>query len=281
MSLFNSSIPNFKLGEFTRGLTMPFKAVKYLFAHRGLKRYAALPLLLNVVLYVLALWVAFDYLWSWQPGEVTWRFWGPIGDWLSHSVNWMSWLVKIMVSMLVLGVAFFTFTGIGMVIASPLNDILSEKVELVYCGQESRLSMPLRFTMKSAALSVYDSIHTLGNYLLLSLVALPFLLVPFVGIVPWFLVGAYFGGFGYLDSAMARNYLRPPHKKLLTSKHFWNVLGFGIAMQALFAIPFVGLLLMPVGVTAGTMIYCGEDWEKLLADGGLEKPEGFQPPVCA
>ncbi len=281
MAFFSRSIPDFRLGDFTRGLALPFRGAGFLFRHRGVKRYAILPLILNVLLYALALAVFFHFLWNWNVGTVDWQFWGPVGGWLAAAVNWLGWLVKLVVAMLALGASFFTFTGVGMVLASPLNDILSEKVELVVTGQESKLSLPLRFTTSAALLSVYDSLRNLVKQLLFTLLALPFLLIPLIGFVPLFLVGGYFAGFGFIDSAMARNFLRPRHKRLLADKRFWEVIGFGVAMQACFAIPFVGMLLMPVGVVSGTLVYCSEDWEKLLADGGMKTPEGFQPPKKA
>ncbi len=166
-----------------------------------------------------------------------------------------------------------------MALASPLNDILSEKVEMVYLGGAEKLALPFRFTTGAALLSFGDSLWNVCKQLFFTVLVLPFLLVPAVGFVPLFLVGGYFAGFGFLDSAMARNFLRPKHKKLLANSCFWQIVGFGAAMQALFAIPFLGLLLMPVGVAAGTLLYCDGDWEELLREAGMAKPAGFVPPV--
>ena len=55
------------------------------------------------------------------------------------------------------------------------------------------------------------------------------------------------------------------------------MLGLGMALQLMFAIPFVGLLVMPIGVTAGTILYCHTDWER-LARNGWQPPDGFVPP---
>lgn len=271
-------IPAFNLRDLTRGLALPFRGAAYLLTHRGLKRYAALPLILNIILYIAAGMVFFHFLWNWQVSQVAWEFWGPVGGWLASAANWMGWMVKLVIAMLALGAAFFTFTAVGMVIASPLNDLLSEKVEVVYTGGVEKLDLPFRFTTKAAFLSVFDSLRNLVVQLACTLAALPFLLVPVAGFLPLFLVGGYFAGFGFLDAAMARNFLRPPQKSLLAGKRFWEILGFGIAMQGLFAIPLVGLLLMPVGVASGTLIYCSEDWEKLFADAGMKSPAGFMPP---
>lgn len=268
----------FNLRDLMRGLILPFRGVRYLVIHRGLKRYAALPLALNIILYAVAGMVFFHFLWNWDVGQAAWEFWGPVGGWLASAANWIGWLVKFVVVMLALGAAFFTFTAIGMVIASPLNDLLSEKVEVVYTGGAEKLGLPFRFTAKAAFLSVLDALRNLVMQFACTLAALPFLLVPVVGFLPLFLVGGYFAGFGFLDSAMARNFLRPPQKRLLARKRFWEIIGFGIAMQILFAIPLMGLLLMPIGVTSGTLVYCDEDWEKLFAEAGVKNPKGFIPP---
>lgn len=271
-------IPAFDLGAFTSGLGLPLRGIRYLFAHRGLKRYAILPLVLNVLLYGLAIAVFLYFLWHWQIGQAEWEFWGPVGGWLAATVNWLGWLFKAVIAMLALTLSFFTFTGVGMVLASPLNDILSEKVEVVYFGSDKTVDMPFRFTLRAALLSVYDSLCNLCRQLFYTLLTLPFLLVPVIGFIPLFLVGSYFAGFGFIDSAMARNFLRPRHKRLLSKRRFWKIVGMGVTMQVLFFIPLVGLLLMPVGVASGTLIYCGEDWEKLLAEANLPSPSGFVPP---
>lgn len=270
--------PAFEARGFLHGLTLPLSGAKFLLVNRGLKRYAVLPLIFNVILYAVAIAATAYLLWNWTVYEVTWDFWGPIGRWLAAAYNWMGWLVKLVVFMLALGVAFFTFTAVGMALASPLNDILSEKVEMVYRGGVNKVDLPLHFTVKAGLVSFGDSMRNLVRQLFWTVVALPFLLVPVIGFLPLFLIGAYFAGFGFIDAAMARNFLRPPHKKLLVGRHFWEVVGFGAAMQALFAIPGFGLFLMPVGVTAGTLLYCKEDWEALLAENGMPVPEGFAPP---
>lgn len=273
------TIPTFNLADFVSGAKLPFRGLRYLFAHRGLKRYAALPLIMNLVLYTVAAGVFFYFLWHWEIGLVEWDFWGPVGGWLAAVVNWMGWMLKLVVAMLALAAAFFTFTGVGMVLASPFNDILSEKVEVVYFGSDNKLNLPFRFTAKAAVLSIYDSLTNLAMQLLCTVLTLPFLLIPLVGFLPMFLVNAYFAGFGYVDAAMARNFLRPPQKQLLSGKRFWTIIGFGIAMQVAFTIPFMGLFLMPVGVVSGTLVFCEEDWDALLANANMPPPPGFVPPA--
>lgn len=267
------------LSEFTDGFLKPFRAMRFLLVQRGLKRFAILPLLANIVLYALALGVLFWLIGRWQIGEVEWDFWWAFGRWLSALVNWLRGGLKILVAVVAVMISFFTFTAVGMVLASPLNDILSEKVEAVQAGRLKQLDMPFRFTARATMLSVVDSLGNLVKQLFWTVVALPFLLVPVIGFIPLFAVGAYFSGFGFLDSAMARNFLRPRHKRLLAKKDFWRIIGLGAAMQVLFFVPLAGLLLLPVGVTAGTLVYCEADWKRLFKESGLTMPSGFEPPV--
>ncbi len=268
----------FNFTAFRRGLGLPFAGARFLLTHQGLKRYAILPLLANIFLYGLAFMVYLYFLWNWQIYEVHWVFLGPVGGWLAALVNKMGWLLKFIMAVVALAAAFFTFTGVGMALASPLNDMLSEKVEVACLGGVVKEGMPLRFTARAGLLSFGDSLKNLLRQLCCTLLVLPFLLIPLVGFIPLFLVGAYFAGFGYTDAAMARNFLRYRHKKLLVHKRFWELMGFGVAMQALFFIPFAGMLLMPIGVVAGTLLYCSEDWRELLAAARVPEPAGFVPP---
>ncbi len=242
---------SFDFSAFRRGIGLPFIGARFLLTHHGLKRYAVLPLLANIILYGLAFMVYLYFLWRWQIYEVNWVFLGPVGRWLSAAVNSMGWLMKFIMSVLALAAAFFTFTGVGMALASPLNDMLSERVEAACTGGVEKQGLPLRFTARAGLLSFGDSLKNLLRQLCCTLLVLPLLLVPVVGFIPLFLVGAYFAGFGFLDASMARNFLRFRHKRLFVDKRFWEMLGFGVAMQAMFLIPFVGMLLMPVGWCRG------------------------------
>jgi len=114
-----------------------------------------------------------------------------------------------------------------------------------------------------------------------TVVVLPFIFVPVIGMIPLFVVTAWFSGLGFVDTAMGRNYLRNRHKATALKERRWQVFGLGLAMELLFMIPLVGLLMLPLGVVAGTIIYCQCDWKRLLSEAGLDEPHGFVPPCIA
>lgn len=264
--------------EFIAGFLLPFRGALFLVKNRGLKRFAVLPLLFNFILYLTALAVLVWLIGVWEIKPAEWDFWWSFGSWLAALANWLRGGLKLLAGVVAVMAAFFTFTGVGLVLASPLNDMLSEKVEAVWRGKAKKLDLPWRFTVRAALLSVCDSLGNLFKQLFWSILCLPFLLIPVLGFIPLFLAGSYFSGFGFLDSGMARNFLRPRHKRLLSRKRFWRIIGLGSSMQTLFFIPLVGLLLLPVGVAAGTLLYCDNDWEALFAEAGMTMPRGFLPP---
>lgn len=267
------------LAAFTFGFSLPMRAVNLLLGTRGLKRFAVLPLVFNVLLYGLFLAGAVWLIGLIEVQVGPWEFWWGLGGWLANVINWsfgpLKWLVAVPVLLLL---CYYTFTMVGLIVAAPFNDMLSERVERAICEPKEKQSLPLRVTTALMFQSMLDALGILGRQILWTLLVLPLVFVPVVGFLPLFLVGAHFAGLGYFDTSMARNNLRNRHKQPVLRVHRWEILGLGVAMQLLFLIPFVGLLMLPVGVTAGTILYTRIDWERALREAGLEKPVGFVPP---
>ena len=262
-----------------RGFLLPIEAAWLLLRAPGLKRYALLPLLASCLLYVVAFGVLIYLLAHWEFSVGEWNFWGPVGGWFSTALNWslstLKWLVAIP---LALAISYFTFTLLGMVIAAPFNDMLSERVERALCRPNQDLSLPLTLTLKLTLIGIVDAIRILLMQLAAMVLVLPLLLLPIVGFLPLFLVVAYFTGLGFFDVPMGRNYLRWRYRKPAIHLRRSELLGLGVGMEVLFLIPFAGLLLLPLGTTAGTMLYCRSDWTRILSEHGVEPPEEFVPP---
>ena len=268
-----------RLADFAGGLHLPFRGAALLLGRRGLRRYAALPFLVNVVLYVLAFGLFVSVLWSWNFEPVAWDFWGPAGRWLSGFVNRLDWLMKLVAAILALAVAFFTFTGVGMVLASPFNDLLSERVEATVAGREgSGPAASLASGFGQTFRNVGHSFLNLFLQIFFTLPTLPLLLIPGIGFLPLLLVSGWFAGYGFVDISMARHCFRLRHKRLAMGRLFWKTLGFGLAMQVCFAVPVIGLLLLPAGVAAGTIAFVEENWRALFARSGVSPPPSFSRP---
>ncbi len=258
---------------------LPFQAAILLLRTPGLKRYAALPLLVNLVLYVLAATAAFYLVWRWDLSAPSWDFLWGTGALLSRTLSWVLATLKWVVAIpLILLFCYFTFAAAGMIVASPFNDMLSARVEQALCAQTQRPAMPVGVQARAAVLSVVDAVWITMKQLFFMLLVLPLALIPFVGFVPLFLVMAYFTGIAYVDTSMARNGLRPRHKGPMIMRYRWQILLLGLGAELLFLIPFTGMLILPLGVTAGTMLYCRWDWDATLKATGQDPPAWFAAP---
>ncbi|MHC4994558.1 MAG: EI24 domain-containing protein [Planctomycetota bacterium] len=241
--------------QLAEGFSMPLRGLNFLTTNQGVKRYAVLPLLATALLYVAIVALGFYAVSEWNI-RVDWQFWGPVGAWTSTAINWaigpMKWLVAVPTLFLL---CYFTFTIVGMVIASPFNDLLCQRTEEII-RKERAESPPLGLTLRIICVSLADSVKLVGLQIALTLLTLPFIFIPLIGFIPFTLVTAYFTGRGFYDIPLACNSIAGRHKKPYTQRRFFSLLGFGLAMEFLFMIPFLGLLMLPIGVTAGTQMYC-------------------------
>ncbi len=265
--------------SFVRGFTAPLRGMQLLLSTPGVKRYALLPLIANIILYSIVLVLVIVLLANWDPQVGEWTFWGHVGGWMAATINWMlavlKWLVTIPAFFVI---SYFTFTMMGMTVAAPFNDMLSERVERALCETKEEQRIPLRVTGKLMVLSILDALRILGMQIVFMLLAVPLLFIPIIGFLPMLLVIAYFTGLGFFDVSMARNSLRARHKKPITAERRSELLGLGLCMELLFMIPFAGIVLLPLGVAGATILYCEIDWQGRLAAHGVAPPPEFIPP---
>jgi len=141
--------PGFATG-FASGFSMPAQAARVLTSTRGVKRWAALPLIANFILYSLVVALAIYLIAVWDPQVPAWDFWGGFGAGLSKAINWvlgpLKWIILLPASILF---CYFTFTTVGMLVATPFNDILSEKTENALCYPKQAGGMSLRLEGKA------------------------------------------------------------------------------------------------------------------------------------
>lgn len=239
------------------GFAMPARAAVLLCRTRGLKRYALLPLLVNLMAYALVVLLAVYLIWNWDLIVPSWEWIPGVGKFLSRIVNWgvavFKWLLVIP---LLMAVCYSTFTAVGMILASPFNDILSERVERLIHGNCRDVPGSSARQLVRGCRSTLVSLRIVLRQLVIMTLALPLLLIPVIGIVPFFLLTAYFAGVGFLDIPMAANQLDHRQRRVLVAGHQWSILGLGIAIELLFLVPFAAIFVLPLGVIGATMLYC-------------------------
>lgn len=266
------------IAELRRGMSLPLASLGVLKRHRRLFAYAALPLLINTLVYIGAIAGGAFLIHAWQPSIPAWEFWGPVGGWISGFINWMLPTLKWGFMIVIFLASYFSFRAVGMILASPFNDLLSEKVEGSLCEARS-IATPTPLQGAYVTLfSLGDTIWNVTRQLLCMILVLPLLFIPIVGWLPLFLVTAHYTGLGFFEVATARNLLRNSHKRPAVKAWRWRILGLGIAMEIMFLIPFGGLFVLPLGVIAGTLIYCDHDWEQTLTEIDKPRPTRYEAP---
>ncbi|MDF1763650.1 MAG: sulfate transporter CysZ [Oleibacter sp.] len=209
----------------------------------GLRRYVALPLLLNVVIMGAAsVWfvLSIDQL----LGQVT--------DFLPSFLSFLYWiLMPLAVISMVVGLAYF-FSTVLMIIAGPLNGLLAEKVETMQGGQlpdESLWGM----TWRTLGREMIKLFYYLPRYLGIFILGW----IPVIGLIApmlWIWFGGWMMAVQYADYSFD-NHTRPfKDVRVAMSKDLFTVMGFGFLVSLLLTVPVVNLFIMPAAVIGATLL---------------------------
>lgn len=261
--------------NFINGFMLPLRGAHLLLTVRGVKRWAIAPLIISAFFYVLVFALLVWLLPSWQLVDLQWNFWDEWGAKISSGLNTLSWLVQWLLFFAGFWLlSYFTFTFFVELLASPFNDILSEKLE-VSLTQKTFGAVNLRLNGKAIYWSLCSTFYFLSRQFFWLIATLPLLFIPLIGTMAWFLLNAYFVGVTFFDVAMARNFLTYRHKMAAIRENRAVVIGFGSALSLLFLMPFIGWLIIPFGVAGGTILYCQLDWHNIFKRANLPPPANF------
>jgi CysZ protein len=256
-------------------MTQAFSALNYLLRAWQLAReklllpWVVIPALFNLILfgglYYLAGSSLSTWINSWADLSITgfWSFLAPIVDFLISAAIVLVWIL-----LLALFASFFTIAV--QLIAAPFMGMLAERVDQRICAAalpaESISAMIVR-TFRREMRKTWDWLWR--SVLVLIVVAIVWL-IPGVNIfasVIWFLWSGWLLGVQYIDyGADTRQTSFSEMKKALRTQKVL-VLSFGCAVLALTMIPILNLLIMPVAVIAGTLI-----WLEILSGLPLKQP---------
>lgn len=248
--------------RFFKGLTVPLQAVKFLLAHRQLWPNVIWPALINLTLFAGAL-----YLFVTQGSALFGAVWAQpvIEVWYHYLLVVLWYVVYALVMALSVMIAYVSSVLVGGVLASPFNDIISEKTERLLLGERHRELEEgpfwpglLRSAASSAAMAgMYVAV--MGPLLLLNL-------IPFVGSVAYTVlgggVGGYFLALEYSDTLLERHHFAFRDKIGVVWRERSFTIGFGVGTSLMLAIPLVNFLCIPIAVIGGTAVGLGlEQWD--------------------
>jgi CysZ protein len=235
-----------------RLLPAPFYVIRgalFLWAHRVLWKYAAAPTAIGVLILGGSYWLLY-YLLS--------RFFDAYAG--------GAWYQQVLYYLLLLGAAvllsvvfFFVFTRVASALASPFNDLVSQKTEEIVSGTYHDTPFSVLQLLKDSARSIVHSFKVLGIYLALLIAALLLLLIPGVGALLYTgagaLISSYMFAYEYLGYPMDRRRFTWKNKQNFLRSRFRSVIGFGLGNIVVASIPFLNLLFIPAAVVGGTLLF--------------------------
>ncbi len=256
---------------FARGFWAPMGGLAFLRRTPALWKYALIPAVLNVALFG-GLGTLFVILFPHLIAQLL-----PQGDaWYLFLLRGIMWVVG---SALMLLFFLVSFTAVGTIIASPFNELLSQRVEQLRGGTRQESSEGFWSQVSRTARSALESVKHVAVYLLGSLLILLVGLVPAVGAPVSAILGTIwtllFLALEFGDYYLARHWVRFTDRWCIVWAHRWASIGFGLGCSLLLLIPFLNLLLMPGAVTGGTLLWLEikPHWEAVAeGEGGKRQP---------
>ncbi len=215
----------------------------------GLRRFIAIPLLINTLLFAAAAW------WGWRLLEN--HLLGSLPGWL----QWLTWVIAPLFSVAMLLIVFYTFTLLANLIGAPFNSLLAEKVEALLGGETPRGKTGLAALAGDTAKSIFSELRKLLYLALWSIPLLLLFLIPGVNAAApflWFAFSAWMLTLEYADCPMGNHGLTFGRQRQLLKRRRWLAWGFGGAMLAMTLIPVLNFFAMPVGVIAATVMWVEE-----------------------
>ena len=254
-------------GEFFAGLWTAPRALGVIIRSRALVTWAAVPVLLTAVLLVALIVLANWALGGWLHGLV-----GAGESWWQSAVYYL--LVAAAVAATVV-VGYVAFSAVGILVASLFSDALSARAERA-CraagagGSADGSAADERF-LAGIVRAVGEGLRMALTMLAMQAAVLPLLLVPIVGAAVNVLMTAYLNGVDYLDIVLSRHGFTLSEKKAIIRANRARVLGLGAGLTLSLLFPPTTLLVLPVGVVGGTLVYLDLERGGRLA-GKSERP---------
>lgn len=232
----------------------PFKGLTLIFS-KGFRRYAAMPIAINVTLFV-GLY-ALSLRWFWQMAN---SFEVQLPGWLS----WLSVLGPFLFWLVFIGLAVALLFALGQIaslltsiIASPFNSLLAEKILKSHgvINQEVPLAVVFREAIvRELSKIIYLLPRLIAMYCLFGLLYF----VPvlnLVGTVLLFIFSSWLLSFEYFDfSAEAQAYKMSDYKQWLKQNRA-QTHPFGWSCMGLSLIPILNLVCVPACVAGAALLW--------------------------
>lgn len=250
------------MGNLLRGAAYGWRGVG-LIMRPGARRFVVVPLLINTLLYAMAI----GFIWGRiDAGRALLEQWIP--GWL----EWISWLLYPLVAVTLVLIVWYGFFLLASFIAAPFNALLAEKLESILRGAPVPPGGGLKAVPRMALRTILSEVRKL-LYQALWLVPLVILmLIPGLNILSpaaWFLFGAWMMAVNTLDYPMGNHDLYFAEVRRRMRRDRLAAIGFGGAILLLVMVPVLNFIAIPVGVAGATAM-----WVERISGAGESRDGG-------
>ena len=216
-----------------------------LLTDKGLKRYVALPILINALLMSALIYFGGGYLVEKIQGVI---------DWLPSWLSWLYWLILPIAALTLVSITLYFFSAVLNLVASPFNGLLSEAVE----EQKFGAVIPDEPIPQLVSRTLGRELKKLGYFIprYIALLIISFIpVINFISPVLWFVFGAWVLTLQFLDYALDNNgHSFADLHNALKLQPLTNI-GFGLVVALGFMIPILNLFVMPAAVCGATLYW--------------------------
>ena len=221
----------------------------HLIEQKGLRRFAVMPVLLNILL-LGGLFIAFVF----QIKDVVSHLMDYMPSWLS----WLGGILPILIISMILVLYYFIFATLSGFIAAPFNGLLAEKVEKMMTGEDisnDSLWAFIKDTPRMLAREWQKLIYSLPKIIALFLLGFVPLLGQTVVPIATFVFTAWMFAIQYCDYPFDNHKVSFDIMKNALGNQRTQSLTFGGLVTCCTFVPVINLLIMPVAVCGATVMW--------------------------
>ena len=230
----------------------------------GLRRFIAIPLAVNTLVFTALIWVFAGQFSS----LIDWLLPDSGSAWIQVAASAL-WLLFVAASVLLV---FFAFSLVANLIGAPFNGLLSEKVEAYLRGSlGSGDSTDFKAILKSIGPTLKNELIKLAFIAGLMITVLVTALIPVLNIffpMVWSMLGAWLLALEYLGYPMENNGLTFKSVRQKIKQKRALSMGFGIAVMGATLLPVLNFLIMPAATAGATALWV-DNWS--ITDNGRHR----------
>ena len=228
------------------------KGMRFIGQHKSLLKYSIIQVGITCLNFILSLYFVITngkMIFDEKIGGAAWL----AGEWY---LNVLYFVLIIPFFLILLVLSFYLILLISQIIIAPFNAAMSEKVEELYTGRKYKDPLPF---FRAVWRDIRNEIIKVLIFLAIFVVQLPLLLIPGIGAVLFsitlVLSSMFTLTFDLLDYPMERDNLKVAKRFAIIRKNPGICFGYGGIVYLIFLVPLVNILIWPVLITSGTLLY--------------------------